>query len=283
MTKLTIIGAGSAVFTKNIVTDLLSIDAFKKMEIALQDIDPARLKASHELLNVIAEKLNASPKITSHTDRRESLVGSDFVQTTIQVGGYNPSTIIDFEIPKEYGLKQTIADTLGIGGIMRGLRTIPVLLDIAKDVCQKADISGCKLLLPTDGIVARELSRDTKIETYPVDSIPHDGMVLDLGPATVETIKTNIRAANTLLWNGPLGAFEISPFDAATNVAARAAAVATQKNGLLSVAGGGDTVAAINKFGCSDGFTYISTAGGAFLELLEGKILPGIKALEINE
>ena len=141
MTKLTIIGAGSAVFTKNIVTDLLSISAFKKMEIALQDIDPARLKASHELLNVIAEKLNASPKITSHTDRRESLVGSDFVQTTIQVGGYNPSTIIDFEIPREYGLKQTIADTLGIGGIMRGLRTIPVLLDIAKDiieVCPKA-------------------------------------------------------------------------------------------------------------------------------------------------
>ena len=141
MTKLTIIGAGSAVFTKNIVTDLLSISAFKKMEIALQDIDPARLKASHELLNVIAEKLNASPKITSHTDRRESLVGSDFVQTTIQVGGYNPSTIIDFEIPREYGLKQTIADTIGIGGIMRGLRTIPVLLDIAKDimeVCPKA-------------------------------------------------------------------------------------------------------------------------------------------------
>jgi len=139
--KLTIIGAGSAVFTKNIVTDLLSINAFKKMEIALHDINPERLKASHELLNVISEKLNASPKITSHTDRRESLVGSDFVQTTIQVGGYKPSTIIDFKIPREYGLKQTIADTLGIGGIMRGLRTIPVLLDIAKDVmeiCPKA-------------------------------------------------------------------------------------------------------------------------------------------------
>ncbi len=141
MTKLTIIGAGSAVFTKNIVTDLLSLDSFKKMEIALQDIDTMKLKASHELLNAISEKLNACPKITSHTDRRESLVGSDFVQTTIQVGGYKPSTIIDFEIPKEYGLKQTIADTLGIGGIMRGLRTIPVLLDIAKDVmeiCPKA-------------------------------------------------------------------------------------------------------------------------------------------------
>ena len=136
MIKLTIIGAGSAVFTKNIVTDLLSINAFKKMEISLQDIDPVRLKASHELLNVISEKLNASPKITSHTDRRESLVGSDFVQTTIQVGGYKPSTVIDFEIPREFGLKQTIGDTLGIGGIMRGLRTIPVLLDIAKDIME---------------------------------------------------------------------------------------------------------------------------------------------------
>ena len=141
MTKLTIIGAGSAVFTKNIVTDLLSLDSFKNMEISLQDIDPVRLKASHDLLNVISSKLNASPKITSYTDRRKSLVGSDFVQTTIQVGGYKPSTIIDFKIPREYGLKQTIADTLGIGGIMRGLRTIPVLLDIAKDVmeiCPKA-------------------------------------------------------------------------------------------------------------------------------------------------
>ena len=136
MTKLTIIGACSAVFTKNINTDLLSLDSFKKMEISLQDIDIVRLKASHELLNVISEKLNASPKITSHTDRRESLVGSDFVQTTIQVGGYKPSTVIDFEIPREYGLKQTIADTLGIGGIMRGLRTIPVLLDIAKDIME---------------------------------------------------------------------------------------------------------------------------------------------------
>jgi len=134
--KLTIIGAGSAVFTKNIVTDLLSVEAFKNMEIALQDIDPVRLKASHELLNVISEKLNASPKITSHTDRRKSLAGSDFVQTTIQVGGYKPSTVIDFEIPSQYGLKQTIADTLGIGGIMRALRTIPVLLDIAKDVME---------------------------------------------------------------------------------------------------------------------------------------------------
>ncbi len=136
MIKLTIIGAGSAVFTKNIVTDLLHIKEFKNMEIALVDIDQNRLKLSHELLNVISEKLDANIKIKSFTNRKEALRGSDFVQSTIQVGGYKPSTVIDFEIPSEYGLKQTIADTLGIGGIMRGLRTIPVLLDIAKDVME---------------------------------------------------------------------------------------------------------------------------------------------------
>ena len=141
MIKLTIIGAGSTVFTKNIVTDLLSIDNFKNMNIALMDIDETRLKITHELIRVVAKKLSAKPTIKTFTDRREALKGADFVQSTIQVGGYKPSTIIDFEIPKKFGLTQTIGDTLGIGGIMRGLRTIPVLLDIAKDImeiCPKA-------------------------------------------------------------------------------------------------------------------------------------------------
>ena len=141
MIKLTIIGAGSSVFTKNIVTDLLTIDSFKTMHIALMDINEERLKISHELISAVAQKLGAKPTIESFTDRKEALKDADFVQSTIQVGGYKPSTIIDFEIPEEFGLKQTIADTLGIGGIMRGLRTIPVLLDIAKDImeiCPKA-------------------------------------------------------------------------------------------------------------------------------------------------
>ena len=141
MIKLTIIGAGSSVFTKNIVTDLLNIDSFKNMNIALMDIDERRLQTTYELINIVAQKLSAKPNIETFTNRKEALKDADFVQSTIQVGGYKPSTIIDFEIPKEFGLKQTIADTLGIGGIMRGLRTIPVLLDIAKDImeiCPKA-------------------------------------------------------------------------------------------------------------------------------------------------
>jgi alpha-galactosidase len=136
MTKICIIGAGSSVFTKNIVSDLLTINSLKNIEIALMDIDEKRLNTTNELLKLIASNLNASPTITLHTNRREALQNSDFVQTTIQVGGYKPSTVIDFEIPKKYGLRQTIADTLGIGGIMRGLRTIPVLLDIARDVME---------------------------------------------------------------------------------------------------------------------------------------------------
>ena len=136
MTKLTIIGAGSTVFTKNIVVDLLTIEQFKSVEIALMDIDKNRLIKTKEVLEIIATKMGATPKLTLHTNRRESLLDADFVQTTIQVGGYKPSTVIDFEIPKKFGLKQTIADTLGIGGIMRSLRTIPVLLNIAEDIEQ---------------------------------------------------------------------------------------------------------------------------------------------------
>ena len=136
MTKLTIIGAGSTVFTKNIVVDLLTIEQFKSIEIALMDIDKNRLIKTKEVLEIIATKMGATPKISIHTNRRDSLLDADFVQTTIQVGGYKPSTVIDFEIPKKFGLNQTIADTLGIGGIMRSLRTIPVLLNIAEDIKQ---------------------------------------------------------------------------------------------------------------------------------------------------
>ena len=134
MIKLAIIGAGSTVFTKNIVVDLLLIDAFKSIEIALMDIDKNRLEKTYEVLDIISKKMEASPKFTLHTNRKEALINADFVQTTIQVGGYKPSTVIDFEIPKKYGLNQTIADTIGVGGVMRSLRTIPVLLEIAKDI-----------------------------------------------------------------------------------------------------------------------------------------------------
>ena len=132
--KLCIIGAGSTEFTTRIVTDLFLIDEFKAIEISLMDIDPKRLKISEIVLKSIARKLDKRVIVSSHLNRKDALKNADFVLTSIQVGGYKPSTVIDFEIPKKYGLHQTIADTLGIGGIMRALRTIPVLEEICKDI-----------------------------------------------------------------------------------------------------------------------------------------------------
>ena len=141
MIKLAIIGSGSMVFTRRIVTDLLLDKNLSGMEIALMDIDPEKLRVSELIVNAVANEIGVKPTISTHIDRKTALKNADFVQTTFQVGGFDPSTKIDFNIPKKYGLKQTIADTLGIGGIMRGLRTIPILLDVAKDImeiCPKA-------------------------------------------------------------------------------------------------------------------------------------------------
>ena len=134
MTKIAMIGAGSTVFMKNILTDILLEDAFAQCEFALQDIDPKRLATSKLVAEKVADVLPVAPVISATEDRREALKGADFVIVMIQVGGYKPSTVIDFEIPAKYGLKQTIADTLGVGGIMRGLRTAPVLADIGRDM-----------------------------------------------------------------------------------------------------------------------------------------------------
>ncbi|MGY5612472.1 alpha-galactosidase [Vibrio brasiliensis] len=139
--KICVIGAGSTVFAKNILGDVLHLPAFKQSTIALYDIDEVRLEESNLVVNKLSQTLGAEAKIHATMDRREALKDSDFVITMFQVGGYEPSTVIDFEIPKAYGLRQTIADTLGIGGIMRALRTIPVFLDIARDmreVCPEA-------------------------------------------------------------------------------------------------------------------------------------------------
>lgn len=134
MTKITFIGAGSTVFAKNLLGDILSFPELADSTISLMDIDPERLRTSEIVAHKIAEFFGAKPKIEATLDRRQALDGADYAISMFQVGGYKPSTVIDFEIPKKYGLRQTIADTLGIGGIMRGLRTIPVFLDICKDM-----------------------------------------------------------------------------------------------------------------------------------------------------
>lgn len=134
MSKITFLGAGSTVFAKNLLGDCMTVDALQDFEFALYDIDHERLKDSEMMLNNLKRNLNSTVKIKSYTDRKESLRDAKYVINAIQVGGYDPSTIIDFEIPKKYGLRQTIADTIGIGGLFRNLRTIPVMLDFAKDM-----------------------------------------------------------------------------------------------------------------------------------------------------
>jgi len=134
MAKITFIGAGSTVFAKNLMGDILSFPELADSIIHLMDIDAKRLATSEQVAHFVNDTLGTNATILATTDRREALEGADYVICMIQVGGYEPATVIDFDIPKKYGLRQTIADTLGIGGIMRGLRTIPVLLDIAKDM-----------------------------------------------------------------------------------------------------------------------------------------------------
>ena len=153
------------------------------------------------------------------------------------------------------------------------------MVETAKDILRRAAEASCVIVLPTDAVVAREFKAGAESETVGAELVPSDAMILDVGPDTVAAINGWIDRAETLVWNGPLGAFEIEPFDRATIACARHAADRTKEGELVSIAGGGDTVAALNAAGVADDFTYVSTAGGAFLEWMEGRELPGVKAL----
>jgi len=153
------------------------------------------------------------------------------------------------------------------------------MADTARDIVAKAKDASCTIHLPVDAVVAAGLEEGIATETVGIDAIPADQMMLDVGPATAAEIAGLLENCRTLVWNGPLGAFEFKPFDAGTNAAAQAAAKLTTAGNLLSVAGGGDTMSALANAGVTETFSYISSAGGAFLEWLEGKTLPGIAVL----
>jgi phosphoglycerate kinase len=205
------------------------------------------------------------------------------------VGGAKVSTKLDL-----LGNLVKKVDALVIGGAMANTFLLAQghgvgkslaerdLIDTAQRIMQQAEDAKCAIILPIDGIVAKEFKAGAQSHDYGVDAVPADGMILDVGPMSVDRVRSAIDDAHTLVWNGPLGAFEIAPFDQATVAVAKHAAARTKSNKLVSVAGGGDTVAALNHAGVAQDFTYISTAGGAFLEWLEGKPLPGVKALEVR-
>jgi phosphoglycerate kinase len=155
----------------------------------------------------------------------------------------------------------------------------PDLLGKAREIMAEAKDQGCAVVLPSDAVIAREFKSGTATAVVPMLAVPEDAMILDIGPASVTHMTEVLHNCRTLLWNGPLGAFEIAPFGEGTYALAREAARLTKTGQLVSVAGGGDTVAALNAAGVTRDFTYVSTAGGAFLEWLEGRELPGVAAL----
>jgi phosphoglycerate kinase len=155
----------------------------------------------------------------------------------------------------------------------------PQMADSARAILATAKNAGCKVILPTDATVAKEFKEGAASSAVPISAVPADSMILDVGPKSTETLVQQMSTIKTLLWNGPMGAFEVKPFDTATNAVAREAAKRTKAGSLLSIAGGGDTLSALANAGVMDDFSYVSTAGGAFLEWLEGRKLPGIEAL----
>jgi phosphoglycerate kinase len=217
----------------------------------------------------------------------ESALGAPSRPVTAVVGGAKVSTKLEL-----LSNLITKVDYLVIGGgmantflVAKGLNVGKslaerIMKDTAAEIIAKAEGAGCKIILPSDVVVAETFASHAPHQVLPADQCPENGLILDAGPESIAKINEIFEQSRTLIWNGPLGAFEMEPFDAATNATALKAAALTRAGKLTSVAGGGDTVAALNASGAARDFTYISTAGGAFLEWMEGKTLPGVAALE---
>ncbi|WP_293806079.1 phosphoglycerate kinase [uncultured Bosea sp.] len=202
------------------------------------------------------------------------------------VGGAKVSTKLDL-----LGNLVRKVDVLAIGGGMANTFLAARGVDVGKSLCEhdlvgtareieeKAKAAGCEILLPIDALVAREFKAHPSYRVVPVGEVEADEMILDAGPLSIAEVVLHLEKVRTLVWNGPFGAFELPPFDTATVAVAKAAAKRVKAGGLVAVAGGGDTVAAMNHAGVADDLSYVSTAGGAFLEWMEGKALPGVEAL----
>jgi len=228
--------------------------AGRSMQAELEALESALGSPKRPLVAVIG-----GAKVSSKIDVLENLTAK---VNALVIGGGMANT---FLVAKGMGVGKSLAE--------------PDLADTARRIVAAADKAGCTIVLPYDVVVAPEFKAGAASTTVPVDAVPADQMILDVGPRSIAAVDQWIDKAATLVWNGPLGAFEVPPFDKATVEAARHAAERTRKGGLLSVAGGGETVAALKHAGAANGFSFVSTAGGAFLEWLEGKALPGVEVL----
>ncbi|MDR6789945.1 phosphoglycerate kinase [Sphingomonas sp. BE138] len=229
----------------------------------------------------------AGRAMEAELDALEKALGSPEHPVAAVVGGAKVSTKLDV-------LKHLVSrvDHLIIGGGMANTFLAARGVDVGKSLCEHdltgtaeeifdaAEQAGCTIHLPYDVVVAKEFKPNPPTRTVNVHEVAADEMILDVGPAATESLGDVLKNCRTLVWNGPLGAFETPPFDTATVALARTAAALTKEGGLVSVAGGGDTVAALNQAGAAGSFTFVSTAGGAFLEWMEGRELPGVAALQ---
>jgi phosphoglycerate kinase len=237
------------------VAHLLPSCAGRLMEAELRALDAALGQPARPVVAVVGgAKVSTKLELLSHLTRKVDrlVIGGGMANTFLAAQGHDVGTSL---------CEHDLADT-------------------ARAIMAEASATGCEIILPSDVIVATEFAAGADHATVAADAVPGDRMILDAGPDTIARIITAFEGAKTLIWNGPLGAFEIPPFDHATLTTARAAGRLTQMGKLVSVAGGGDTVAALNQAQVADQFTYVSTAGGAFLEWMEGKTLPGVAALE---
>lgn len=268
--------------------DAAFADALARLgELYVNDAFSAAHRA-HASTEALARRLPAyaGRLMQAELEALERALGAPARPLAAIVGGAKVSTKLDL-----LGNLVERVNLLVIGGAMantflaaRGIavgRSLqePDLHATARGIEAKAKAAGCDILLPVDAVVAREFRAHAPTETVPVGAVPAEAMILDLGPLTCAAILDRLAECRTLVWNGPLGAFETPPFDAATVRVARGVAGLTRAGRLLSVAGGGDTVAALRQAGVAEDLSYVSAAGGAFLEWLEGKTLPGVAAL----
>ncbi len=237
------------------IAHLIPAYAGRAMEAELRALEAALENPKRPMVAVVG-----GAKVSSKLELLGNLSG---VANTIVIGGGMANT---FLAAQGYAVGKSLCEH--------------DLLPTAKEIMATAKSKGCNLLLPTDVVVAKEFKANAPSRTIKIADVAGDDMILDAGTDTVSRINAAFDAARTIVWNGPLGAFELTPFDMATVACAKHAAALTRAGKVASIAGGGDTVSALNQAGVAEDFTYISTAGGAFLEWLEGKPLPGVKALE---
>jgi phosphoglycerate kinase len=244
---------------------------------------------AHASTEGVAHKLPAyaGRLMQAELEALDAALGNPSRPVVAIVGGAKVSTKLDL-----LGNLSKKVDVLVIGGAMANTflaaQGKPVgkslqeaeMHDTARTILAEAGAGGCEILLPEDLVVAEAFAANSPSKVVDTDSVPADMMALDVGPRTVAAVEARLKRASTLVWNGPFGAFEIPPFDAATVQVAQTAAALTTSAGLKSIGGGGDTVSALKHAGVIDRLTYVSSAGGAFLEWLEGKTLPGVAALE---